>query len=438
MTRQYIGARYVPRFMGTYDNTQIYEALDVVDNGSGTSYIARKIVPAGTALTNTDYWFVYGASSGAIINLQNQIDAITGDIGDMDDLETPVTTDLVESINSVFDIARRMNRKFIFISDSYGTGEGPDGPFTSWIDRLISLMGLTTGVNAFKNAYGGTSWKGLNGRKSFETLLTELDSDIDDKEGITDIIVAGGVNDSVGTINDGLTGISGFKTYVKVHYPNARVYVALIGWSTDAGTRKNILDVSLPIYKNCGFGNMTVLNLAGPILHDYGVDFQSDGVHPNDTGNKKIAWTIAGALFGGDGGYYNPSTSNHTLDDTMFDGGNRTFTLKKTPQNYTMMYEGGAMNFKSGATWPGWHTPFVMGNLTGNKLFWNPYNVGLETSAEIGWNDGHTHITPCTLCMYVQNNVLYGVLLGDTTITPSNLVYLRVGRFMQQVDPYLC
>ena len=48
--RQYVGARYVPRFLGTYDPTQNYDALDVVDNGSGTSYIARKTVPAGTYL----------------------------------------------------------------------------------------------------------------------------------------------------------------------------------------------------------------------------------------------------------------------------------------------------------------------------------------------------------------------------------------------------
>lgn len=76
MMHQYIGARYVPRFMDTYDITQIYEALDVVDNGSGTSYIARKPVPAGTPLTDSEYWAVYGASSGAIINLQNQINDI--------------------------------------------------------------------------------------------------------------------------------------------------------------------------------------------------------------------------------------------------------------------------------------------------------------------------------------------------------------------------
>lgn len=73
---RYIGARYVPKFEGSYDSTTEYENLVVVDNGSGTSYISKKIVPAGTPLTDTNYWAVYGAASGAIINLQNQINDI--------------------------------------------------------------------------------------------------------------------------------------------------------------------------------------------------------------------------------------------------------------------------------------------------------------------------------------------------------------------------
>ena len=73
---KYVGARYVPKFMGTYDPTQDYEALSVVDNGMGTSYVSNKPAPAGTPLTDTDYWALYGATSGAIINLQGQIDAL--------------------------------------------------------------------------------------------------------------------------------------------------------------------------------------------------------------------------------------------------------------------------------------------------------------------------------------------------------------------------
>ena len=77
---QYIGARYVPKFMGTYDATQSYENMSVVDNGMGTSYISKIPVPAGTPLTDTDYWALYGASNGAIINLQNQINVLDGKV----------------------------------------------------------------------------------------------------------------------------------------------------------------------------------------------------------------------------------------------------------------------------------------------------------------------------------------------------------------------
>lgn len=89
---QYIGARYVPKFMGTFDPTQAYENMCVVDNGMGTSYISKIPAPAGTSLTDTTYWAVYGVSNGAIINLQNQI-------GNLNDLTTTDKDNLVEAIN---------------------------------------------------------------------------------------------------------------------------------------------------------------------------------------------------------------------------------------------------------------------------------------------------------------------------------------------------
>lgn len=75
----YIGARYVPRFLGTYDATQQYEALDVVDNGAGTSYISRIPTPPGTPLTDTDHWALYGSSSAAIASLTTRINALETD-----------------------------------------------------------------------------------------------------------------------------------------------------------------------------------------------------------------------------------------------------------------------------------------------------------------------------------------------------------------------
>ena len=79
---EYIGARYVPKFMDTYDPTTSYEALCVVDNGMGTSYISKKPTPAGTPLTNRDYWAIYGSPNGAITHLQDEIDDINDLIAD--------------------------------------------------------------------------------------------------------------------------------------------------------------------------------------------------------------------------------------------------------------------------------------------------------------------------------------------------------------------
>ena len=115
----YIGARYVPKFIGTYDPTQSYEALDVVDNGSGTSYIAVKPTPAGTPLTDTTHWFLYGAASGAIINLQNQINQINSDIQDI------------------------VNRYDVLIPEDYGA-EGD---------------GITSDLQAFKDCFADAAGK---------------------------------------------------------------------------------------------------------------------------------------------------------------------------------------------------------------------------------------------------------------------------------------
>lgn len=147
---QYIGARYVPKFMGLYDATQAYENLCIVDNGLGTSYISRKPTPAGTPLTDTTYWAVYGASSGAIINLQNQI-------GDLTNLTTSDRSNLVNAINEVDSdiqtLTNNINRTVI----KNETVTLEDGNF-EYIDCTINPITaetIVTGTHVFKNCTVG-------------------------------------------------------------------------------------------------------------------------------------------------------------------------------------------------------------------------------------------------------------------------------------------
>lgn len=189
MVREYIGARYVPKFMQTYDPTQSYEALCVVDNGQGTSYITKIPTPAGTPLTNTTYWTIYGATSGAIIDLQNQINAlktryneinlsmfknksicIVGDSLSDETTQQPnwvdVFTEIVESVGAT------VNNVSVSGSSVVGWGSSPANIPVGYDFYIVAL-----GINDFQGQFGQTAMQ-----TAIEQIATRIDlSDPDRK-----------------------------------------------------------------------------------------------------------------------------------------------------------------------------------------------------------------------------------------------------------------
>lgn len=61
MNRQYVGARYVPKFSDPieWNQQRSYEALEIVTY-LGTSYTSKKPVPVGIEIGNTEYWVITG------------------------------------------------------------------------------------------------------------------------------------------------------------------------------------------------------------------------------------------------------------------------------------------------------------------------------------------------------------------------------------------
>ena len=54
---EYIGNRIVPRHDGVWDKAKEYEPLTIVyEESTGDSYMSRKPVPAGTLLSQEEYW----------------------------------------------------------------------------------------------------------------------------------------------------------------------------------------------------------------------------------------------------------------------------------------------------------------------------------------------------------------------------------------------
>lgn len=93
--RQYIGARYVPKFYENSQNTSewqagvIYEPLTIVTY-NGNSYTSKKNVPAnvGNPSANPSYWVATGNYNEQINELQNRVSLIDDEIIDINDSVT--------------------------------------------------------------------------------------------------------------------------------------------------------------------------------------------------------------------------------------------------------------------------------------------------------------------------------------------------------------
>ena len=293
---QYVGARYVPKFMGLYDATQAYEGLCVVDNGMGTSYITKVPTPAGTPLTDTDYYAVYGASSGAIINLQNQI-------GDLNDLTTADQDSLVDAINEVVTDTQALNNKIdinraIVISDSYGMGRGGQTP---WTNPFRVYMGLSSAdYFAYSEGSLGFNRAGENGHTAL-TLLQLHENDVTNPETIDLVVFGLGLNDTLAL--SGLeTAIKDCCDYVKTQYPNAKILIGFIGnFYTKDNSTLNQYVTALNVYQSeAGRNTAGYIHGVENVMHN-NMFFIADGIHPTTAGGDAIAKYIAASIKGGSG-----------------------------------------------------------------------------------------------------------------------------------------
>lgn len=296
--KQYIGARYVPRFLGTWNNTTQYEALDVVDNGSGTSYIARKTVPAGTPLNDTDFWFVYGASSGAILNLQTRMDAAENEIIELNN----------ESENGTI----------IFAGDSYGS-DATGG----WISKLVSIMGLSS--NQYYDAHSdGASFSAGTYLSRLTAVVNAMSAD--EKTNVKKLIVLGGINDSGSPTEAVLDpAFSSYAAFVYANLPYCTVYVGFIGNfvanSAILHGRDGIVECQKLYEELSGKYGFKFIGNMEYILHNY-TYMAADGIHPTSEGAEMIArYANVGIKSGGvDVKYMEYFDRDHVTDAFDFTG----------------------------------------------------------------------------------------------------------------------
>lgn len=301
---RYIGARYVVKiYENSLDPTSAeweasvnYEPLTMVTYNNG-SYLSKTTVPGsvGDPASNPSYWVQTGFYNGQIASLQNQIDTINGIIGDIDNLTTTDKSSVVNAINEIVSniptIPVNLPKKVLVISDSYTSVTS-----TGWDEVFESDRGITDFYNLRGSGYGFS-----RSGQQFIDLLTANAGSISDKDKFTDIIVGAGANDvgiSLATLK---SDISDFKTYCETNYPNAKLHIAFVSWSSNRSTGSSMRNICYHYRNACNSLGIDYLKGVEAAMHNvtfFNIADYPDEIHPNQDGNNAIGHSIAQAFEG--------------------------------------------------------------------------------------------------------------------------------------------
>jgi len=198
-----------------------------------------------------------------------------------------------------------LGKNWLLIGDSYLEGYSADGNVTSWGQRIKQFLGLDYNtVIAYKGGVGFIPYDFGSGEIGFESLA--LNANVPDPNTITHVVVCGGYNDAVRSASQGEVGIlnriESFVTNVSAKYPNAKIYIGMIGYrNNDSVVLSRIRGAGLRAYQtSVRYGtNDKVRYLNNVEWTLVASDMSSDGYHPNSDGQYKLGMNIKNALLTG-------------------------------------------------------------------------------------------------------------------------------------------
>lgn len=383
MVREYVGARYVPKFSdlngGDWDNTYSYESLEIVKYGNDY-YTSKKQVPPGVDISNTEYWALTGNYNGAIAHLDEKIDDTNAEVEKVKDLS--------------------LNRgKYLLIGDSYLAGAGTaitDG----WGHFFKIIRGLDNDTcKIYKSSGAGFVATGSGG-KTYNDLLAEAINDITDPEEFQFIIVLGGYNDAAygESFGDIRTAKTAFLSAAAANFPNALIYLGVIGKdcyqnNTGAQTRKALAEVVIPAYsyetptaqKQFHF----LANLNTCLLYGYMGSLN----HPNEQGLEHIANALDAAL---EGGFYKEGFTTSTLTCPITDSSDNLVLSLKSDQFVSDLSVGNiTINFSVNKTFTA-NQLIQLGTIPFNAIFPHDDTSVCVTAPTLIVHSGTSKVIPIT------------------------------------------
>lgn len=294
-TRQYVGARYVPKFYeynnGVWEENTEYEALTIVQYHNN-SYTSKKPVPAniGNPQSNTEYWVCTGNYNAQVEHYREEVEEYKEDVLEYQNSVEQYHDEYTSNNADIYSRITAQNRKYIFIGSSYNTATHSGG----WGSKVIEKLGLTLGTNCWNSGDSGASFG--NGRflTQLQTIANTLTAE--EKNSITDIVVVGDCNDW--NVNDGTigTGVADMESYVFANFPNTRYWILLGEWSYENDSiRAGILNAHNIVTQVNTKGKVVpcFYNFVNPIF------LEDDMVHPTEAGQYLLAFNVINITNGG-------------------------------------------------------------------------------------------------------------------------------------------
>ena len=327
-TRQYIGARYVPKFYQNsvdgstqWESNVVYEPLMYVTLTNGHMYISKKQVPAtvGSPVNNIDYWLDIGSYNGFIEQLQDEIDdinnvsipaiqsaiALKQDATD-NNLATTNKT-VVGAINEVnTGLASKQDATDNNLATTDKTVVGAINEVNAKVDDIVSTVSggntLTPSeVMIVTDSFYPSLFSGFDlvlngcvqlgqGGANFGTMAEMITDYTGNKSAIKSIIVIGGTNEhAINTIEERFDALE----TALAGYVNAKLFIAFIKTNFIQPTERALVNgLITEINNQCATHAFTYLgNFNYTLVPTYAV-VSNDAVHPTLRGGARIATAI--------------------------------------------------------------------------------------------------------------------------------------------------
>ena len=207
--------------------------------------------------------------------------------------------DNINNLNNIelpdikFNIDLLKKRNIIVVGDSYTEGYNPDGNTTPWSETFKNIVNPENMYIGYKGGSGfGFSVDGID----FLQVLKNISVPNNNK--ITDIIFIGGYNEQFASSNSDVeNGIISCKNYCKANYPNAKLYIGCVGWSSDSNKNHKIKYEIRQSYRNAIQHGYIYLTNVEYIMQDISL-FCSDDYHPTQHGEYLLGCGIAQSFLG--------------------------------------------------------------------------------------------------------------------------------------------